>query len=108
MVKGVITQEIRYYLTILTDVGEFARSVRSYWRIEHKIHWIPDVAFREDYAWNRKDHSAANLVILRRITLNLLRLEPIEKYRTRKFSLKQKRLYASYELDFLFKILFNL
>jgi hypothetical protein len=67
-----------------------------------------DVAFREDYARNRKDHSAANLAILRKITLNLIRLEPTEKYRTRKFSLNRKRLYASYEPDFLLKILLNL
>jgi hypothetical protein len=30
-VKGVVTTELRYFLTTLTDVGEFARSVRSHW-----------------------------------------------------------------------------
>jgi hypothetical protein len=45
-------------------------------------------------------HSAANLAILRKITLNLIRLEPTEKYR--------KQLYASCEPDFLLKILLNL
>jgi predicted transposase YbfD/YdcC len=87
-VQGVVTREIRYYLTTLTDVGEFARSVRSHWGIENKLHWVLDVAFREDYARNRKDHSAANLAILRKITLNLLRLEPTEKYGKQKLSLK--------------------
>jgi predicted transposase YbfD/YdcC len=107
-IKGVVTTEIRYYLTTLTDVAAFAHSVRSHWGIENKLHWMLDVAFREDYARNRKDHSAANLAILRKITLNLIRLEPTEKYRKRKFSLNRKRLYASYEPDFLLAILLNL
>jgi predicted transposase YbfD/YdcC len=107
-VRGVVTTDIRYYLATLTEVGEFARSVRSHWGIENKLHWMLDVAFREDYARNRKDHSAANLAILRKITLNLIRLEPTEKYRKQKLSLNRKRLYASYEPEFLLAILLNL
>ena len=76
--------------------------------MENKLHWCLDVAFREDYARNRKDHSAANLAILRKITLNLIRLEPTEKYGKQKFSLGRKRLYASYNPEFLLKILLNL
>jgi predicted transposase YbfD/YdcC len=54
-----------------------------------------DAAFREGYARNRKDRSAANLAVLRKMTLNLIRLEPSEKYEKQKFSLGRKRLYAS-------------
>ncbi|MDR1203089.1 MAG: ISAs1 family transposase [Tannerellaceae bacterium] len=107
-VKGKVTTEIRYYLTTLTEVAAFARSVRTHWGIENRLHWVLDVVFREDDARNRKEHSAANMALLRKITLNLIRLEPTEKYRSRKFSLNRKRLYASYEPDFLLKILFNL
>jgi len=46
----------------------------------------------EDYARNRKDYSAANLAVLRKITLNLIRLEPTEKYEKQKFSLGRKRI----------------
>jgi predicted transposase YbfD/YdcC len=56
---------------------------------------MPDLAFWEDYARNRKDHSAANLAVLRKITLNLIRLEPTEKFEKQKFSLGRKRLYTS-------------
>jgi len=108
IVKGVTTVEYRYFLTSLTDVVQFAESVRSHWGIENKLHWVLDVVFREDYARNRKDHSAANLAVLRKITLNLLRLEPTEKYLKQKLSLNRKRLYASYNPDFLLNILFNL
>ena len=104
-VQGTVTTELRYYLTTLT---EFARSVRSHWGIENKLHGILDVVFREDGTRNRKDHRAANLAIIRKIPLNLLRLEPTEKYAKRKLSLNRKRLYASYKPEFLLKILFNL
>jgi predicted transposase YbfD/YdcC len=106
-IKEVITTEYRYFLTSLTDAVQFARSVRAHWGIENKLHWALDAAFREDCARNRKDHSAANLAVLRKITLNLIRLEKTEKYGSQKFSLGRKRLYASYNPDFLFKILLN-
>jgi predicted transposase YbfD/YdcC len=107
-IKDVTTTVYRYFLTSLTDTAQFACSVREHWGIENNLHWTLDVAFREDYARNRKDHSAANLAVLRKITLNLIRLEPTEKYEKQKFSLGRKRLYASYNQDFLFKILLNL
>jgi predicted transposase YbfD/YdcC len=106
--QGIVTREIRYYLTTLADAGGFARPARSHWGIGNKPHGVLDAAFREDYARNRKDHPAASLAILRKITLNLLRLEPTEKYRKRKLSLNRKRLCASCEPEFLFKFLFNL
>jgi predicted transposase YbfD/YdcC len=102
------TTEYRYFLTSLTDTASFARSVRACWGIENKLHWTLDVAFREDYARNRKDHSAANLAVLRKITLNLIRLEPTEKLKRQKFSQGRKRLYAAYNPEFLLKILLNL
>jgi predicted transposase YbfD/YdcC len=103
-IKEVTTTVYRYFLTSLTDTAQFARSVRAHWGIENNLHWALDVAFREDYARNRKDHSAANLAVLRKITLNLIRLEPTEKYEKQKFSLGRKRLYASYNKDFLLNL----
>jgi len=107
-IKDKTTIVYRYYLTSLTDTTQFAHAVRAHWGIENKLHWTLDVVFREDYARNRKDHSAANLAVLRKITLNLIRLEPTEKYEKQKFSLGRKRMYASYNPEFLLKILFNL
>jgi predicted transposase YbfD/YdcC len=78
--------------------------VRTPWGIENKPHWVLDAVFREDYARNRKDRSAADPAVVRKITLNLIRLEPTEKYGSRKFSLNRKRLYASYEPDFLLNL----
>ena len=41
-------QEIRYFITSLTDLNEFAGAVRKHWAIENNLHWSLDVVFRED------------------------------------------------------------
>jgi hypothetical protein len=47
--------------------------VRGHWGIENQQHWILDVQFGEDACRTRKDHSAENLALIRRMALNLLR-----------------------------------
>jgi len=42
-VKGKIRQETRYFITSLTDVGQFSRAVREHWGIENRLHWHLDV-----------------------------------------------------------------
>jgi predicted transposase YbfD/YdcC len=57
----------------LPDAIAFATTVRAHWRIENCPHWVPDVAFDEDRARNRKDHGSENLMIPRKLALNVLR-----------------------------------
>ena len=47
--------------------------MRAHWEIENGLHWILDVAFREDESRVRMDHAPRNLCLLRRMALNLLR-----------------------------------
>ena len=53
MAKSIVTRgdktsfEIRYFISSLTDVEEFAHAVREHWAIENKLHWSLDVIFRE-------------------------------------------------------------
>ena len=50
------------------------RSARSLgWGIENQQHWVLDVQFGEDACRARKDHSAENLAVIRRMALNVLR-----------------------------------
>jgi predicted transposase YbfD/YdcC len=73
--------------------------VRTHWTIENQLHWVLDVVFDEDRARNRKDHGPANLAILRKLALNLLRSHPD------KASLRRKIKKAGWDDDFLITLL---
>ena len=45
------------------------------WSIENHLHWQLDVSFREDDCRVRTGHAAANLSVIRRFALGLLRRE---------------------------------
>jgi predicted transposase YbfD/YdcC len=69
-----VTTEDRSYLTSLpADAAQLARLIRSHWGIENRLHWVLDVAFREDHRRVRDGHAPQNLAILRHFALNLLR-----------------------------------
>ena len=94
-------QETRYYISSLAgDAEELGHAVRSHWEIENCVHWILDIAFREDDSRVRKGHGAENLATLRRLVLNLLRKE-----NTATCGTKNKRLKAAWDEDYLFKVL---
>ena len=75
--NGSTSVETRYYLMSQAFPPErFNDIVRSHWGIENRLHWSLDVVFNEDQARNRKGHCAENLALLRKLALNLARLEP--------------------------------
>ena len=43
---GEKTESVRYFITSLTDVKEFADAVRKHWAIENQLHWNLDMIFR--------------------------------------------------------------
>jgi len=86
---GAVSIETRLFISSLPpDPVRLAAAVRAHWSVENNLHWVLDVAFREDACRARKDHSARNLATIRRIALNMLRREPSSA------SLKRKRLRA--------------
>lgn len=79
----------------------FAEAVRGHWSVENTLHWVLDVAFREDESRVRKDHGPANLGLVRRIALSLLKQAPTAK----KVGVACKRKTAGWNDDFLVRVL---
>lgn len=97
---GAVTRETRYYLTSLTDAEAFGRAVRGHWGIENGLHWVLDVAFREDECRVRAGAAAENFAVLRHLALNLLKAE-----QSVKIGVKAKRLKAGWDERYLLKVL---
>jgi predicted transposase YbfD/YdcC len=96
---GKETAEVRYFLGSLdADARTIPALVRGHWGIENELHWVLDVAFRED-ANTRAGHAGKNLAWLRRLALSLLRRTP------GKGSIKGKRLTAGWDEGFLTSVL---
>jgi predicted transposase YbfD/YdcC len=74
--QGRHSMDTRYYiLSRLITVEKFADAVRAHWSIENNLHWQLDVSFREDECRVCRDHAPANLSVIRRFTLGLLKRE---------------------------------
>ena len=72
--QGRQSMETRYYiLSRLITVRKFAEAVRGHWGIENNLHWQLDVSFREDECRVSRDHAPANLSVIRRFALGLLK-----------------------------------
>lgn len=95
------TVETRYYLGSLpADALRIGQAVRVHWGIENGLHWVLDMAFREDENRVRTGHAAQNLAVLRQLALNLLKQET-----TAKVGIKAKRLMCGWDEAYLQKVL---
>jgi predicted transposase YbfD/YdcC len=100
---GKQTSEVRYYiLAKKLSARRFAAAVRGHWSIENRLHWQLDVTFGEDQSRLRKGHVDANFSLVRRTALSLLK-----NNRTSKVGIKNKRLAAGWNDDYLAEVLFG-
>ncbi len=76
-VNGVTTTTTQYYVSShLGSAKEFGGLVRGHWGIENGCHWVLDVVFREDDSRTRSGHAGANLAMVRKVALALLKRAP--------------------------------
>jgi predicted transposase YbfD/YdcC len=91
---------VHYYLTSLrVGAAELAGYIRNHWGIENGLHWVLDVSFREDESRARAGHAGANLGMIRRVALSLL------KRTDTKGSIQTRRMKAAWDDNYLLKVL---
>ena len=88
--------EDRYFIASYQGTAaQMLNHVRTHWAVENSLHWVLDIAFREDECRLRKDHGAHNFAILRHVALNLLKQD-----KQLKIGIKNKRLRAGWDQNF--------
>lgn len=98
---GHASVERRYYISSLPATAALlGKAVRAHCRIENSMHWLLDVAFRDDDCRIRTGEAAQNFAVLRRIALNLLKNDKLPK-----LGVASKRLKARWNVNYLSKLL---
>ncbi len=101
VVNGKTTIKTRYFISSLPNNAELlADSIRQHWGVENSLHWVLDVAFREDDSRIKKGNAPQNFAVLRHIAGNLL-----QQNKSVKTGVKNKRLRAGWDNEYLASIL---
>lgn len=102
MIRGKTTIETRYFISSLEGKArKLADATREHWATENSQHYVLDVTFNEDKSRIRKDNAPENLVVLRRIALNMVKKEQTHK----KASVRRKVKAAGWDNSYLERIL---
>lgn len=95
------TTEARVFLSSLdSDAKQILGAVRDHWTVENALHWVLDIAFREDDSRIRTGHAPENLAVIRHLALNLLKQE-----KSTKRGIKVKRKKAGWDNDYLLMVI---
>jgi len=100
-VKGETSRENRFFICSRAELTalELLGAVRSHWGIENNLHWVLDVAFREDDCRVRAGNAAANFSAVRQLALSLLK-----QRKEMKVGIKNRRLAAAWDNNFLLRV----
>jgi len=96
------SSETHYYITSTNDAHaeDIGNSVRSHWSVENSLHWVLDIAFREDESRIRTGNAQQNMGLFRKLAINLLKND-----KTSKRGIKNKRLRAGWNNDYMMQLL---
>lgn len=93
--------EKRYYLSDhKPNADQLQKLIRQHWGIENSCHWVLDVVWDEDGSRIRKGNAAENVALLRKLALNLLRVD-----QTVQDTIQGKRLLAAFDENILGQIM---
>ena len=99
---GKTSLENAYYIDSDKEasVEKVAHNIRSHWSIETSLHWVLDMAFREDEARHRAKNTAQNFTTLRHFALNIVKQDP-----HRKVGIANSRKRAGWDREYLLQLL---
>jgi len=83
-----------------TSTAAAARTIRRHWSIENELHWVLDMAFREDEARHRARNIAENMTTLRHFSLNVIKRDA-----KRKVGVANSRKRAGWDRNYLLGLL---
>ncbi len=93
--------EVRYFISSLpADAKVLSQAILGHWGVENGLPWVLDMYFAEDRSRARLENAAANLAVLRRWMITLLRQDT-----TLNASIEKKRLQAGWNEKILEAIL---
>ena len=96
-----VTTEVRSFISSCPPQAQpLLTAIRGHWGIENSLHWVLDVAFREDECRLRKGHAPHHRAVLRRVTPTLLR-----QHTRTKLGIAHKRRLAGWNLAYMEEIL---
>lgn len=101
VIKGETSVERRIFLcSIPRSAQRFGEAARGHWGVENPLHWSLDVTFGEDQSRAREKNAAQNLATMRRIALNLAKINTSSK-----LPIRRKLIKAALNTDFLVELL---
>ena len=76
-INGEISKQSHYFIYSCKGMNaeQIMKCKRNHWSVENNLHWVLDMAFREDESRARADNSAENFNVIRQIAFNILKSE---------------------------------
>lgn len=94
------SSEIHYFIgSKRASARYYGHALRGHWGIENNLHWQLDVSFDEDRNQTAQRQGAANLAVVRKSALTLLKRHPSKE------SMRNKRQQAGWDTDYLEEVL---
>lgn len=102
LTTGRTSSETAYYIGSDREASaaEAGSTIRRHWAVETKLHWVLDIAFREDDARHRARNAAQNMTTLRHFALNIVRQDS-----ERKVGVANSRKRAGFDRNYLVKLM---